>query len=125
MPASPQSRGSPAGQLDSAELKLNQSIKDTRQNSKEPRQASQAQNGSDTSRGSVLRRMEDKQESIENTSPMFSPKAAAQAVDVILKETQQRETASASSFHATMQQPRQEDLPMAHLGNLGVAKLSS
>ena len=56
---------------------------------------------------------------------MFSPNAAAQAVDVILKDTQHRETASASSFHATMQQSRQEDLPMAHLGNLGVAKLSS
>jgi hypothetical protein len=77
MPSSPQSRGSPAGQLDSAELKLNQSIKDTRQNSKEPKQASQAKNGSDTSRGSVLRRIEDKQESSGNNSPMFSPQAAA------------------------------------------------
>ena len=125
MPSSPQSRGSPAGQLEGAEHKLNQSIKDTRQNSKEPKQALKAQNGSDTSKGSILRRMEDKQESIDNNSPMFSPKAAAQAVDVILKDTQQREIASASSFHATVQQPGQEGLPVAHLGDLGVAKLSS
>jgi hypothetical protein len=34
-----------------------------------------------------MRRIEDKQESIENSSPMFSPTAAAQAMDVILKET--------------------------------------